>query len=139
MLMPISLHTPSLPRRLACMLYDALLLIAVLFIAVFAFSTLLSFKGTGPLLPLFQIYIVIVISAYYFYFWRNSGQTLAMKTWRIKLISANGAPLSYAQCALRLFVASLTLPLFFWALFDHDNQFLHDRIAGTRLVLLEKN
>ncbi|MEY4730161.1 MAG: hypothetical protein RL020_1319 [Pseudomonadota bacterium] len=134
-----SLHTPSLLRRLACMLYDALLLIAMLFIAAFAFSTLLSFKGTGPLAPLFQIYMLSVITAYYFYFWRNGGQTLAMKTWRIKLISANGAALSYRQCAIRLLIAGLSLPLFFWALFDRDGQFLHDRIAKTRLVLLEKN
>jgi uncharacterized RDD family membrane protein YckC len=132
-------ETPSLMRRLACMLYDGLLLLAVLFIAVFAFSTLLSFKGTGPLLPLFQIYVVAVIAAYFFYFWRKSGQTLALKTWRIKLISANGEPLTYLQCALRLFIACLTLPLFFWALFDRDGQFLHDRIAGTRLVFLKKN
>jgi uncharacterized RDD family membrane protein YckC len=137
--MTLSPQTPSLFRRLASMLYDGLLLLAVLFIAVFAFSTLLSFKGKGPLLPLFQIYVVAVIAAYFFYFWRNGGQTLAMKTWHIKLISADGAPLSYAQCALRLFVAAISLPLFFWAMFDKDKQFLHDRIAGTRLVSVEKN
>jgi uncharacterized RDD family membrane protein YckC len=129
--------TPSLIRRLACMFYDGLLLLAVLFIAAFAFSTLLSFKGTGPLLPLFQIYVATVIATYFFYFWRKSGQTLAMKTWHIKLISANGAPLTYLQCALRLLVACLSLPLVFWALFDRDGQFLHDRIAGTRLVLIK--
>ncbi|MGB8338965.1 MAG: RDD family protein [Burkholderiales bacterium] len=135
--------TPGLFRRLACMIYDALLLIAVLFIAVFTFSTLLSFKGKGPLLPLFQIYVVIVIAAYFFYFWRKSGQTLAMKTWRIKLVSANGSRIGYKQSALRLLAASIGIFLggigLWWALFDPDKQFLHDRFAGTRLILLEKN
>lgn len=130
---------PSLPRRLASMLYDGLLLLAVLFIAVFAFSSLTSFKGDGPLKPFFQLYLAGVVAAYFLYFWRNSGQTLAMKTWRIKLVSANGNRVSYRQCVLRLVAACIGLPLFFWALVDRDGQFLHDRIAATRLELLEKN
>jgi uncharacterized RDD family membrane protein YckC len=133
------LITPSLISRLASMLYETLLLLAVLFIGVFAFSSLATYKGGGALKPFFQIYVIGLIAAYFFYFWRKSGQTLAMKTWHIKLISANGRPLSYTQCAIRLFVALIGVPLFFWALFDRDQQFLHDRIAKTRLVLLKKD
>ncbi len=135
---PPRFTAPSLIIRLASMLYEALLLIAVLFIGVFAFSTLTSYKGGGMLKPLFQIYVTGIVAAYFFYFWRKSGQTLAMKTWHIKLISANGKPISYPQCAIRLLAACIGVPLFPWALFDRDQQFLHDRIAKTRLVLLEK-
>jgi uncharacterized RDD family membrane protein YckC len=137
------LPAPGIPRRLASMLYDSLLLTAVLFIAVFAFSTLTTYKGEGPLRLLFQFYIVAIIAAYFIFFWRNNGQTLAMKTWRIKLVSTNGKKISVGQCLIRMTLAAAGIALagvgLWWALFDRDKQFLHDRIAGTRLVLLEKN
>ena len=61
-----------------------------------------------------------------------------MKTWRIRLVTVDGSPLSLKQAALRFVLALLGLLLvgvgFWWALFDRDRQFLHDRIAGTRLV-----
>ncbi len=133
-----ALTTPRLMTRLASMLYESLLLLAVLFIGVFAFSSLTLFKGAGALKPLFQLYVLAIIAGYFFYFWRKSGQTLAMKTWHIKLVSADGAPITYLQCTLRLLTACVGVPLFFTALFDRDQQFLHDRIAKTRLVLIEK-
>jgi len=61
-----------------------------------------------------------------------------MKTWRIRLVNPNGAPLTFKQAALRFFLALFGLLLagvgIWWALLDRDQQFLHDRIVGTRLV-----
>jgi uncharacterized RDD family membrane protein YckC len=61
-----------------------------------------------------------------------------MKTWRIRLVQANGDTLTFKQAVLRFFLALLGLLLagagFWWALVDRDRQFLHDRLAGTRLV-----
>ncbi|OYY75972.1 MAG: hypothetical protein B7Y33_06080 [Hydrogenophilales bacterium 16-62-9] len=61
-----------------------------------------------------------------------------MKTWRIRLLQENGDALVFRQAALRFAVASLGLMLagigFWWAFFDRDKQFLHDRLAGTRLT-----
>jgi uncharacterized RDD family membrane protein YckC len=136
------LPAPGILRRLASMLYDGLLLTAVLFIAVFAFSSLTAYKGDGPLRPLFQLYIVAITAAYFLFFWRNSGQTLAMKTWHIKLVSANGEKIGVGQCLIRIALAAAGIALggagLWWAIADRDKQFLHDRLAGTRLLLLEK-
>ncbi len=133
--------TPGLPRRIGSMLYDALLLIAVVFIAGFAFSALTSFRGSGPLRHVFQLFIVCVIAGYFLIFWLKSGQTLAMKTWRIKLVSASEEPLDAKQCLVRIVVATAGIIGFgagiWWAWCDRDGQFLHDRIAGTRLVMLK--
>jgi uncharacterized RDD family membrane protein YckC len=87
---------------------------------------------------LFQAYILGILFAYFSAFWLRSGQTLAMKTWRIRLVQANGDTLTFKQAVLRFFLALLGLLLagagFWWALFDRDRQFLHDRLVGTRLV-----
>ena len=72
----------------------------------------------------------------------RSVQTLAMKTWRIRLVNPDGAPLTFKQAVLRFFLALLGLLLagagFWWAWFDRDRQFLHDRIVGTRLVRMPR-
>ncbi|HNH25004.1 MAG TPA: RDD family protein, partial [Accumulibacter sp.] len=69
----------------------------------------------------------------------NGGQTLAMKTWRIRLLSADGRPVRPAQALLRFLLCWPSLILvgvgIVWAMVDRDHRFLHDRLAGTRLVL----
>lgn len=75
---------------------------------------------------------------YLVWFWRRGGQTLAMKTWRIRLVDIQGRPVSLRQAWLRFIVAvagAMALGAgYVWAVFDREKQFLHDRIAGTRLV-----
>jgi roadblock/LC7 domain-containing protein len=89
-----------------------------------------------------QGWIVLVLFAYFSAFWLRSGQTLAMKTWRIRLVARDGGPISPGQAAGRFLLALLGLMLggagFFWALVDRDRQFLHDRLMGTRLVRVER-
>jgi uncharacterized RDD family membrane protein YckC len=124
--------------RIAVMIYELLLVAAVLFIATLPFLYLVGSAETGWLHHLFQLYLVGVLFAYFSVFWLRRGQTLPMKTWRIRLVNADGAPLTLRQAALRFGVALFGLALggigFWWALFDRDRQFLHDRIAGTRIV-----
>jgi uncharacterized RDD family membrane protein YckC len=124
--------------RMAVMVYELLLVTAVLFIAALPFLYLVGNAETGWLHRLFQLYLLGVLFAYFSAFWLRSGQTLAMKTWRIRLVNPDGARLTLRQAALRFLVALLGLLLagvgFWWALFDRDRQFLHDRIVGTRLV-----
>ncbi len=120
------------------MVYELLLVTAVLFIASLPFLYLVGDAETGWRHYAFQLYLVGVLFAYFSAFWRRSGQTLAMKTWRIRLVDLNGGRVSLKQSALRFVLALLGLALagvgFWWALFDRDRQFLHDRLAGTRLV-----
>lgn len=124
--------------RMAVMVYELLLVTAVIFVAALPFLYLVGNAETGWLHHLFQLYILGVLFAYFSAFWLRSGQTLAMKTWRIRLVNPDGTRLTLRQAALRFVIALLGLLLagigFWWALFDRDRQFLHDRIVGTRLI-----
>lgn len=78
---------------------------------------------------------------YFIWFWTHGGQTLAMQTWKIRLVTVGGDSLERRQAITRYLLA-VTGILFFglgilWALFDRDHQFLHDRIAGTRIIKIE--
>ncbi|MDR3393341.1 MAG: RDD family protein [Sulfuriferula sp.] len=128
-----SLPTAKLWHRFAAMLYEALLLLAVLFIADYLFISL-THNAQSPLLKtLLQIYLITVMAAYFGWFWMR-GQSLAMKTWRIRVVSADGGKLSLRQALLRFLFSWLIGITQLWAFFDKDGQFLHDRLAGTRLV-----
>lgn len=124
--------------RIAAMIYEALLVTAVIFIAALPFLYLVGNAETGWRHLAFQLYLLGVLFAYFSTFWLRSGQTLAMKTWRIRLVDLAGDTISLKQAALRFALALVGLMLagagFWWALFDRDRQFLHDRIARTRLV-----
>jgi uncharacterized RDD family membrane protein YckC len=124
--------------RIAAMVYELLLVTAVLFVASLPFLYLFGNAQSGWRHLVFQLYLVGVLFAYFSAFWLRSGQTLAMKTWRIRLVRLDGGTLTLQQAALRFLIALFGLLLagagFWWALFDRDGQFLHDRIAGTRLV-----
>ncbi len=130
--------TAPLRTRLAAMIYEALLVVAVVFIASILFIKLVGDTSVAWRKLAFQIYLVGVLYAYFAAFWLKSGQTLAMKTWRIRLVDLNGHLIHAGQAAIRFFLALIGLALFgitiLWALFDPDRQFLHDRLARTRLV-----
>lgn len=127
---------PSIFRRLACLLYESLLVIAIAFIFSFLFSSLTQFKGNGPLLHIFQIYIFSVMAIYFSWFWSNGKSTLAMKTWKLKIVVKNGQPISFKKAFLRYCFSwlSLTGISILWALIDHEGLYLHDRLAGTKLI-----
>ena len=124
--------------RIAAMVYESLLVTAVVFVASFIIIPVVGEMQAPWQRHLFQVYILGILFAYFSAFWLRSGQTLAMKTWRIRLVQQNGDTLTFRQAVLRFFLALLGLLLggagFWWALVDRDRQFLHDRLAGTRLV-----
>ena len=124
------------------MIYELLLVIAVLFVASFVFISLSGDAQSGWKHIVYQIFLLGVLFAYFSVFWLRSGQTLAMKTWRIKLVDRDGALITLPRAVLRFVLALLSLSLFgvsiIWALFDADRQFLHDRLAKTRLIYYKK-
>lgn len=133
-----ALPKPGLARRLASLVYEALLLIALVIVASFPLAPLLQ-ALPQPWSRLFhQAYLLGLCGVYLVWFWRHGGQTLAMKTWRLRLVSKAGGPVRLGQAWLRYGLAVLGLVGlgigFLWALWDRDRQFLHDRLAGTRLV-----
>ncbi len=154
--------TPSIMRRVACLPYEGLLLLALLLIASFPIAGLKGLTLTGLPHVIFQVYLAGVIATYFGWQWQKNGQTLAMKTWRFRVVDVNGARLTWPRALLRVLVAAIffgpacagVLLMFFpgrlspvitmwfflpmlatllYAKFDEDRQFLHDRIAGTRL------
>lgn len=138
---PVSYPAPSLPRRLAGMLYESLLLLGVLSVAFILPQLLLGMlRNTTLPGPLLWLHVFLVLLAYFGWLWRRNGQTLAMQTWKIKLVSAGGQPVSGRQILLRYVLAWPSLLIFgigiLWALIDPERQFLHDRLAGTRLIRL---
>ncbi len=134
----IALPPASFLARIAAMIYESLLVTAVVFVASFIIIPVIGEMHAPWQRHLYQVYILVVLFAYFSAFWLRSGQTLAMKTWRIRLVNQTGAPLTLKQAALRFVLALLGLLLagmgFWWALFDRDRQFFHDRIVGTRLI-----
>ena len=126
-------------RRIGSLAYDALLLIGVLFVAGLLFQPLFLWLGEIPWLRVvYQLYLAVIVYAYFGWCWTRGGQTLAMKTWRIRLRTRSGAPVRPLQALLRYLLCWPSLGLggigIAWALIDRDRQFLHDRLAGTRLV-----
>jgi len=130
----VSGTAPGLLRRLASMVYEAVLLFAVGFFAawLFFFASGGRDATAGATRHLLQLFIGLMFAAYFLWSWLRGGQTLAMKAWRIRLVDVTPA-----RALMRFALAVLLVPTLvsiMWSLFDRDRQFLHDRIAGTRLT-----
>ncbi|HEX9390024.1 MAG TPA: RDD family protein [Usitatibacteraceae bacterium] len=160
---PPHLQAPPLWRRLAALPYEGLLLLAIGIVAAFPTAGLKGLTLTGIPNLAFKLCLLAISAVYFIWFWRHGGQTLPMKTWRFKVVDLRGQPLRTARailrflCALLLFgPAAIGLVLLFfphrvsptitmwaflpmiadiwWSRFDAQRQYLHDRLAGTRLV-----
>jgi uncharacterized RDD family membrane protein YckC len=125
-------ETPGLPRRLASMVYEAVLLFAVAFFAAWLFFFASGGRDATAGWPRYalQLFIGAVFAAYFLWSWLRGGQTLAMKAWHIRVVG-----ITPRRALLRFLLAAVLLPVsIVWALFDRERQFLHDRLAGTRLI-----
>ncbi|MEW5888595.1 MAG: RDD family protein [Pseudomonadota bacterium] len=130
----------SLRRRLAAMLYESLLILGVLSLTFVAPYVLIGLVW-GVAVPgwVEWAHIFVVLAPYFGWFWRHGGQTLAMQTWRIKVVdAATGGAVTWRRALLRYALAWPSLVFLgaglVWALFDRDRQFLHDRLVGTRVI-----
>lgn len=158
--MPADTPVPSIKRRLASMLYESMLLFGVVAFAGALFSVLLEQRHALYLRHQLQYVLFFVLGLYFIWFWTHGGQTLAMKTWRVRLVAAAGGDLGYGRATLRYLLAwvwflpgmaaawaigakgwmLVLIPaanIVAWALtawLDPQRQFLHDRIAGTRVI-----
>ncbi|MDR3427605.1 RDD family protein [Silvimonas sp.] len=169
-------HRAGWWRRFFAWWYELLLLIPVLLLAGALFQGVFQLLTQVPVDQISQLpwarnlsfaWLLVVMFGYFAWCWKRGGQTLAMKTWRLKLVALeDGGPLSWRAVSIRFLVCLIcfapVVPLwvevrvdhswlpwaqmslawcvipFAWAWFDGDKQFLHDRLAGTRLVFAPK-
>lgn len=153
------LTAPPLMRRMACWLYEGMLLFGVVFISGYLFGTLSQTRHALDNRHALQAFVSVVFAIYFTWFW-SKGQTLAMKTWDIRLVDASGQPVTQPRALARYLLSWLWLlpplaaiaPLGLslgesfvvvagwvavWAIlsrFHPQRQFWHDAWAGTRLV-----
>ena len=147
------------------MLYEAFLLTAVEALAIFVYLLLTRNQHTPVIDHGRNAVFFLVAAAYFIHFWTDSGHTLAMKTWRIKLVMVGLPKVPFRAAAIRYLAAwgwflpalaacyafhwtsarevsaALAVGIGAWALtafLDKDRQFLHDKLAGTRLIALPK-
>lgn len=149
----IEYSTPSLLRRFAAMVYDSLLLMAIsilygaimtgINVAINGAPTTGERIHWGAFGAVVFIGWLLTLALFFCYFWHRSGQTLGMKTWRIKMVQQHNLDCpSYAQCFIRFLLAPISLCLlgigYWWMYANPERQTLHDKLSKTRLVLLEK-
>ncbi|MEN8180039.1 MAG: RDD family protein [Pseudomonadota bacterium] len=134
--------TPGFFRRLGAMLYDALLLLALIMVAV-ALITLPLGAPSGVAHIIYQFFLFAIIPAVFFCgFWVRGGQTLGMRAWKLKLVRADGDPVSWMDVLKRYLAALLSWLVlglgFLWIFVDSENLAWHDRLSDTRLQLLKE-
>ncbi len=131
-------HTPGIGRRLASMLYEGLVIFAILLIFFWLPQALIAGMWGMPSAKLLWLHVFLLLGFYFIWFWLKASQTLPMKTWRLRLVNTDGQMLRPLQAVLRYLAAWPSIFLggigILWALVDKDGQFLHDRIAGTRII-----
>lgn len=131
------LISPTRKRRLAAIVYESMLLFGVIFVAGYLFDTLTQSKHALMLRHQRQAWLFFVLGCYFVWFWLNGGQTLAMKTWHIKLVREDGSRVSLAQAVgryLLCYLFTLTGLGFIYSFFDKNGQFPQDRLLSTLLV-----
>ena len=141
------LPSPSLLRHLVSMVYDGLLVIALIFVVngiALGATVQLSGGEQEVLNPhLGQALFVLCLVGFYSAFWLKSGQTLGMQAWRIKLVAIDGGKPTPGQALLRCAGAALSAAClglgYLWKLVDRNNRYWHDYLSGTELVLLPKS
>lgn len=153
-------------KRWSALVYEGLLLFALLLVAGFAALPLIGPAHSGTAYSPGQLYVlpaassaflfflyVVVAGVYCVGFWSNGRRTLAMKTWGLALATGDGRELDIRRATIRYFAAwigpaaglvgfmllgtwglAAGLLNYYWGWLDPDRQFLHDRIAGTRII-----
>ena len=137
--MPSTLYSDcppsSLIKQLAAMLYDSLLVFAVLFFA----SVIAIIFNQGEAIESnlwFSLYLLLTVFTFYAWFWKKSGQTLGMRVWKIRIVDESGSIPDWASCYLRLVSALLSLLCFglgYWWRFFKPYTW-HDRLSKTSII-----
>jgi uncharacterized RDD family membrane protein YckC len=156
---------PTVRRRLATLMYEGVLLFGVVFFAGYLFSTLTQQRNGLVHHNWLAAWVALVVGVYFVWFWTHGGQTLPMKTWRLRVVGVrDGERVSVARAVLRYVLAwlwflpplalhpllglavpqTLIVAAVWFVLYAAigrlgvSRQFLHDRLAGTRIISLPR-
>ena len=130
-------------KLFAACIYETLLLFALWMLCTWIFVSLFGDATSHYKRTFLQFFLWLVTGAYFVWCWTKTGQTLATKTWKIRLVSQGLASqkkstLSIKQAIIRYALASASLLAcglgFIWALVDKDRLFLHDRLLKTHFI-----
>jgi uncharacterized RDD family membrane protein YckC len=148
-------------RRLAAMVYEALLVAALLFLGAAIGTALAGGTASGPARIALQIFLFVLLGIYFIFSWRRGGRTLAMKAWHLRVVGADGSAITPLRATLRYVIAAALVcaaligavdlyrhgssawawaaiaPMaasVVWGFLDGQGRFLHDRISGTKIV-----
>ncbi len=131
---------PGLIRRLAALVYDALLLFAMLFAATVPVLLLTGGRAVGPNDLVFTAYLLGVSYVWFGWCWTRSGQTLGMRAWRMRVRTREGTRLGWRRALARFAAALLSIGAagagLLWVAVDRDRMSLHDRLSGTVLEMV---
>jgi uncharacterized RDD family membrane protein YckC len=131
---------PGFLRRMGAIVYDALLLLAVLF---FATAIALPFNSGQAFTAgqyYFPLYLLGISYLFYGWFWTHGGQTLGLRAWKIKLSNPDGSEVDWHRASLRFSAAILSWAFmglgFVWCLVDKNGLSWHDHLSNTRLYFI---
>ncbi len=131
------MHNAGLLRRFGAILYDSLLILALMILASLVFIGMRSGDSVESGDGLYRIVLFTIAYLFFAAYWSHLGRTLGMPSWRLQLETANGEKPDFARASLRFFAAVLSLiPFalgFWWQLWDKDRLTWHYRLSGTRL------
>ncbi len=130
-------------RRIAALVYDGLLLAAVLMIFTagalfFTHGLAVLPENAGPWVYVYRAGLCAMVAGYFVINWMHSGQTLGMRAWHLYAVDANGRLLRAVPALVRFVCAvAAWIPAalgVLWLYLDPEQLALHDRLAKTRLI-----
>ena len=133
----------GLGRRLGAILYDCLLVFALLMMVATPFIAIRGGETIEPQTDIvYRLILAAVIYSFFVGFWTRTGRTLGMQSWGLQLETPDGNRPSFSAATIRFFAALISwAPLglgFFWQLWDAEHLTWHDRLSKTRLVYYPK-
>ncbi|MGZ8271494.1 MAG: RDD family protein [Methylophilus sp.] len=127
-------------KRLIACVYDALILIAIWMLVTWFYIISFGEVSSTYQRSSLQLFLWLSAGVYFIFSWYKGGQTMALKAWKMKIVSHANTDLSFKVCFLRYALASVLIMLFgstlFWAFLDKDRLFLHDRLLKTKCIQL---
>lgn len=127
----------GLLRRLGAMLYDGLLVLALMFLGTIPFIALQRGEPVDPGTFSYQLALLGISYLFFVGFWSGYGRTLGMQSWGLRIEDVEGRRPGVGRSSLRFLVAIVSLvPAglgFWWQLVDRDGLSWHDRASSTRL------